>query len=61
DLANIDLSKQRAESVRTYLISKGIPESRLIALGFGDGKPIASNEKSSGRAKNRRVELKTSY
>ncbi|HEU4789371.1 MAG TPA: OmpA family protein [Flavobacterium sp.] len=61
DLANIDLSKQRAESVRTYLISKGIPESRLIALGFGDGKPIASNAKSSGRAKNRRVELKTSY
>jgi outer membrane protein OmpA-like peptidoglycan-associated protein len=61
DLANIDLSKQRAESVKTYLISKGIPETRLTALGFGDGKPIADNKTASGRAKNRRVELKTSY
>jgi outer membrane protein OmpA-like peptidoglycan-associated protein len=61
DAYNIDLSKQRAESVKTYLISKGIAETRLTALGFGDGKPIASNDNSSGRAKNRRVELKTSY
>jgi outer membrane protein OmpA-like peptidoglycan-associated protein len=61
DLVNIDLSKQRAESVKTYLISKGIPESRLIALGFGDGKPIANNKTASGRAKNRRVELITYY
>ncbi|PJJ08169.1 outer membrane protein OmpA-like peptidoglycan-associated protein [Flavobacterium sp. 1] len=61
DAYNIDLSKQRAESVKTYLISKGIPDSRLTALGFGDGKPIASNTTSSGRSKNRRVELITSY
>ncbi|PVX47859.1 outer membrane protein OmpA-like peptidoglycan-associated protein [Flavobacterium sp. 103] len=61
DLANIDLSKQRAESVKTYLISKGIPETRLTALGFGDGKPIADNKTASGRAKNRRVELITTY
>jgi outer membrane protein OmpA-like peptidoglycan-associated protein len=61
DIDNINLSQQRAESVKTYLISKGIPESRLTALGFGDGKPIADNKTSSGRAKNRRVELKTSY
>lgn len=61
DKYNINLSQLRAESVKTYLISKGIPETRITALGFGDGKPIASNETSSGRAKNRRVELKTSY
>jgi outer membrane protein OmpA-like peptidoglycan-associated protein len=61
DKYNIDLSKQRAESVKTYLISKGISETRLTALGFGDGKPIATNDTSSGRAKNRRVELKTTY
>ncbi|MDR6844381.1 OmpA family protein [Flavobacterium granuli] len=61
DKYNINLSKDRAESVKTYLISKGIEEKRLTALGFGDGKPIESNETSSGRAKNRRVELKTSY
>lgn len=61
DKYNINLSRERAESVKTYLISKGIPETRLIALGFGDGKPIASNTTASGRAKNRRVELKTSY
>jgi outer membrane protein OmpA-like peptidoglycan-associated protein len=61
DIDNINLSKQRAESVKTYLITKGIPESRMTALGFGDGKPIADNKTSSGRAKNRRVELKTSY
>lgn len=61
DKYNINLSRERAESVKTYLLSKGISEPRLTALGFGEGKPIVSNETSSGRAKNRRVELKTSY
>ncbi|MBW4362273.1 OmpA family protein [Flavobacterium taihuense] len=61
DIDNINLSQQRAESVKTYLISKGIPETRLTALGFGDGKPIANNKTASGRAKNRRVELVTTY
>jgi outer membrane protein OmpA-like peptidoglycan-associated protein len=61
DKYNINLSKDRAEAVKTYLMSKGIPDARLIALGFGDGKPIASNETEAGRAKNRRVELKTQY
>lgn len=61
DIYNIDLSKLRAESVKTYLISKGITETRLTALGFGDGKPIANNKTAQGRAKNRRVELITSY
>jgi outer membrane protein OmpA-like peptidoglycan-associated protein len=61
DASNINLSQQRAESVKIYLINKGIPESRLTALGFGDGKPIADNNSATSRAKNRRVELITSY
>lgn len=61
DQYNINLSQKRAESVKNYLISKGIPDNRLTALGFGDGKPITTNKTSSGRAKNRRVELITSY
>ncbi|CAN1535688.1 OmpA-like domain [Flavobacteriaceae bacterium] len=58
---NIDLSRERAVSVRAYLISKGISGDRLSATGFGYTKPIANNKTASGRAKNRRVELKTSY
>ncbi|MBL0342309.1 MAG: OmpA family protein [Bacteroidetes bacterium] len=58
---NITLSQKRTESVKTYLMSKGIMESRLTATGFGETKPIADNKTSIGRAKNRRVELKTSY
>jgi outer membrane protein OmpA-like peptidoglycan-associated protein len=61
EIANREISQQRANSVKNYLISKGIPESRLIAIGFGNGKPIASSQTASGRAKNRRVELETSY
>ncbi len=59
--ANIILSQKRTESVKTYLINKGISASRLTATGFGKTKPIADNKTSLGRAKNRRVELKTSY
>jgi outer membrane protein OmpA-like peptidoglycan-associated protein len=58
---NLNLSQKRTESVKTYLMSKGIMESRLTAVGFGESKPIADNNTSEGRAKNRRVELKTSY
>ncbi len=58
---NLNLSQKRTESVKVYLMSKGIMESRLTAIGFGETKPIADNNTSLGRAKNRRVELKTSY
>lgn len=58
---NMTLSQKRTESVKTYLMGKGIMESRLTASGFGESKPIADNKTSVGRAKNRRVELKTSY
>jgi OOP family OmpA-OmpF porin len=61
DAYNLTLSQKRTESVKTYLMGRGIMESRLTAMGFGESRPIADNATSLGRAKNRRVELKTSY
>lgn len=58
---NMTLSQQRTDAVKAYLMSKGIMESRLVAYGYGETKPIDDNNKSTGRAKNRRVELKTTY
>lgn len=55
---NLILSQQRAATVRNYLIKKGIPESHLIAIGFGQEHPVADNKTIEGRAINRRVELK---
>ncbi len=61
DAYNMTLSQKRTESVKSYLESKGISGSRLTAVGYGETKPIATNKTSAGKAKNRRVELKTSY
>ena len=58
DAYNMDLSHRRSESVRAYLVSKGISASRLEARGYGETRPVASNETAAGRTKNRRVELK---
>lgn len=58
---NMTLSQKRTESVKQYLVGKGIAESRLTAIGNGETKPIADNKTALGRAKNRRVELKTNY
>jgi outer membrane protein OmpA-like peptidoglycan-associated protein len=55
---NLKLSQQRAESVRDYLVSKGVEASRLVAKGYGESQPIADNDSPEGMAKNRRVELK---
>ena len=55
---NRKLSEKRAQAVVSYLIGKGIDAERLIPRGYGDTRPIASNETSEGRATNRRVELK---
>jgi outer membrane protein OmpA-like peptidoglycan-associated protein len=61
DEYNLTLSQKRAESVRQYLIGKGILETRLFSVGLGETKPVATNTTTLGKAKNRRVELKTNY
>ena len=57
DEYNLDLSQKRADSVRTYLLDKGISRNRLESVGYGEAQPIADNETADGRAKNRRVEF----
>lgn len=57
DSYNQSLSKKRADAVRAYLTSMGINASRLSTRGFGETRPIASNDTENGRAINRRVEL----
>ena len=58
DEANQLLSERRAKSVVDYLVSKGVSENRLRWKGYGETKPVASNETESGRAQNRRTEMK---
>ncbi len=55
---NLSLSKRRAATVKNYFISKGVPSNRITDVGYGFGKPIASNETEEGRAQNRRVAIK---
>ena len=55
---NRRLSQARAESVRDYLISKGVPADRMTARGYGPDNPVASNNTVAGRQQNRRVELR---
>jgi len=54
---NMKLSKQRAQAVRDYLVSKGIPEERIVVNWHGDADPKVSNETAEGRVQNRRVEM----
>lgn len=55
--ANMRLSKDRAESIKSYLVSKGANASRIEATGYGKNQPIASNKTAKGRQLNRRVEF----
>ncbi len=55
--ANLKLSKDRAEAVKSYLVSKGANASRIEATGYGAAQPIASNKTAEGRQQNRRVEF----
>ncbi len=61
DEYNQTLSDNRAASVKTYLVSKGIDESRISAAGHGETTPIADNKTAAGRQQNRRSELTLSY
>lgn len=58
DAYNRKLSKERADSVRRYLVSHGVSASHLSTQGLGEADPIASNKTAAGRAENRRVEFK---
>jgi len=60
DRYNMKLSMRRADAVKKYLVSKGIPASRIKVEGFGESNPVASNATAEGRAQNRRTELKLS-
>jgi OOP family OmpA-OmpF porin len=57
DAHNMALSKDRAESIKAYLVSEGVNASRVEATGYGETQPIASNKTAAGRQKNRRVEF----
>jgi OOP family OmpA-OmpF porin len=57
DAYNQRLSVRRAESVKAYLVSKGIEGNRVYTEGKGEKQPVAENKTANGRAKNRRVEI----
>ncbi|WP_338280958.1 adventurous gliding motility protein AgmC [Corallococcus caeni] len=57
DAANLDLSKRRAASVKTFLVNEGVAAERLDSEGFGESKPVDTNNTPAGRENNRRVEF----
>jgi len=58
DAHNLELSQRRADAVSGYLRGQGVNPARLVAQGFGEQRPIASNDTPAGRQENRRVELR---
>jgi len=57
DSYNQTLSQNRADSVKVFLLEQGVAASRITSIGKGETSPIASNDTSSGRQLNRRVEI----
>jgi cytochrome c oxidase subunit 2 len=57
-VANRTLSKQRAETVKSYLVNKGVDAGRLTTVGYGDTRPVEPNDTEDGRQNNRRTEIK---
>ena len=55
--ANVNLSQQRAEAVRNYLVQQGVNPNVLIAKGYGDTRPVGSNDTEEGKFHNRRIEF----
>lgn len=58
DSYNMSLSRDRANSVKTYLVNSGVDANRLTVKAFGESRPVASNTTEEGRMQNRRVEIK---
>lgn len=56
--SNMRLSQKRANSVKSYLVLKGISEKRIVSKGYGEAKPVQTNDTPDGRAANRRVECR---
>lgn len=56
--SNMRLSQKRANSVKSYLVLKGISEKRIVSKGYGEAKPIQTNDTAEGKAANRRVECR---
>ena len=54
---NLDLSQRRAEAVTSYIGESGVDTSRMTSAGYGETKPVASNDTPEGRAQNRRIEF----
>lgn len=59
--SNMTLSKERAESVKAYLVQKGINADRINATGYGDSQPVSDNKTAKGKALNRRVEFNINF
>ncbi len=59
--SNMDLSERRAKAVRNYLVTRRVSDARIEAKGYGETKPVASNDTPDGRQKNRRVEFTLYY
>jgi OOP family OmpA-OmpF porin len=57
DAYNQKLSERRAAAVKEYLVSKGIPASKITTIGKGESQPVATNKTKEGRQKNRRVDI----
>ena len=58
DSTNLTLSEQRAEAVKNYLVNEGEMDAlRLTSVGYGESQPVANNETTEGRAKNRRIDI----
>jgi outer membrane protein OmpA-like peptidoglycan-associated protein len=58
DAYNLDLSNRRAQSVASYLTSRGVNRARIATEGFGESQPIATNATAAGKQQNRRVEIR---
>jgi outer membrane protein OmpA-like peptidoglycan-associated protein len=57
DSSNLTLSQKRADAVLNYLLSKGVDADRLTAVGYGETRPIDTNDTDAGKQNNRRTEF----